>query len=81
MFHAELMPPSIIQLHTREDAVRLASDGRIAPNALIYAVFRKAGQETLFHAPIQGYYSGRLSAEMNDAWRSLRYLTPVGAGA
>jgi hypothetical protein len=63
-----LSPQSIVQIGDRDEFLTLAKEGRLPLNSGIYAVFRKASQETPFTMPIQGYYAKTLSPAAADRW-------------
>jgi SAM-dependent methyltransferase len=65
-------PQSIVQLQHREQCLTMAKEGRLPPNAGLYAVFRKAAQETPFATPAQGYYAHSLSPAAADMWLNMR---------
>lgn len=70
--YVELAPCRVITLQRREDILRMAQQGQIAKNSMIYAVFRKPQMQQEFKTPIQGYYGKTLSEEANQAWAALR---------
>ena len=72
LVYTELDPVRLVQLERRERIVEMARAGEIGRNAMLYAVLRKAGEESEFRCPRQGYYVGALSSEMDRAWRELR---------
>lgn len=72
LIYAQLSPFSLTQLHTREQISKMVTEGQIAPNALLYAVFRKGDEEQDFLPPMQGYYAGILSETCRQAWHKLR---------
>jgi hypothetical protein len=70
--YAELNPLKLIQLHTRESIIEMARQERIGRNSLIYTVLRKAGDDSDFRIPMQGYYANAISGEAASAWKTLR---------
>ena len=70
--YTQQQPLKIVGLKSREDIVRMARDDELAPNAMLYAVLKKAETESAFRVPVQGFYGGVLSDEMIDAWKTLR---------
>jgi hypothetical protein len=65
-------PQSIVQIGHRDELVTMANEGRLPPNSGLYAVYRKASQETAFVTPLQGYYSRTLSPAAADIWQNRR---------
>lgn len=72
MMYTEMRPLKIIQLDHREHILKIAKNGQIGKNALIYAVFRKPKEVLPFRVPIQGYYAGTISRNAAEAWKVLR---------
>jgi SAM-dependent methyltransferase len=67
----EIKSRHIVRLEDREHITRLAARGAIPNNAMLFAALRKRGGKP-FRIPMQGIYSGALSAGGNQAWRVLR---------
>lgn len=65
-------PQKIVQIGHRDEFIAMAKEGRLPQNSGIYAVFRKAPQETPFATPTQGYYSRSLSPTAADLWLNMR---------
>ena len=72
MVYAEVNPPRLESLPSREAILEMAKAGRIGRNANLAAVLQRPHSETPFRIPMQGYYSGRISQEAVDAWSELR---------
>lgn len=72
MAYAEVKPPKLVSLATREAVLELARDGRIGRNANLAAVLQRPHNEEPFRVPLQGYYAGRISQAAVDAWSELR---------
>lgn len=65
-------PPQVHSLNTREACVAFAKSGRVPANALLLAVYQKGTTAQPFRVPVQGYYAGTLSAELNKDWLTMR---------
>ncbi len=72
MLYAEIRPPRLESLASREAVLELAKGGRIGRNANLAAVLQRPAAEAPFRIPFQGYYAGRISQEAVDAWSELR---------
>jgi SAM-dependent methyltransferase len=72
MVYAEVDPPRLESLPSREAILDMAKAGRIGRNANLAAVLQRPHTEAPFHIPMQGYYSGRISQQAVDAWSQLR---------
>jgi len=72
MVYAEVDPPRLESLPTREAILDMAKAGRIGRNANLAAVLQRPHAEAPFRIPMQGYYAGRISQEAVDAWSQLR---------
>lgn len=72
LLHCQLVPPQLAPVPSREHLLRLAEKRELGENVLLYAVMRKAADESPFRVPIQGYYRGALSQEAQTAWLKLR---------
>lgn len=70
--YTELNPLKLIQLHERESIIEMVTQDQIGKNSLIYAVLRKAEQESDFRIPFQGYYANAVSQEAAEAWKTMR---------
>ena len=60
-----------IQIHRREDYVRMASAGEISAQVGLHAVLKKPTTERPFRVPFQGYYANTLPPELATAWQAL----------
>lgn len=67
-----LNPFELRSLNTRENFIEFAKTEQIATNSLIYAVFSKPETHKPFRVPMQGYYSGTLSRDLMQAWKTMR---------
>ena len=72
MIYAEVDPPRLESLPSREAILEMAKAGRIGRNANLAAVLQRPHTEAPFRIPIQGYYAGRISQQAGDAWSQLR---------
>jgi SAM-dependent methyltransferase len=72
MLYAEIDPPLLERLDSREAVLALAKAGRIGRNANLAAVLQRPNAEAPFRVPMQGYYAGRVSQDVVDAWSRLR---------
>lgn len=72
MAYAEVKPPRLESLPTREAVLEMAKAGRIGRNANLAAVLQRPHNEEPFRVPLQGYYAGRISQDAVDAWSELR---------
>ena len=72
MLYAEIDPPLLERLNSREAVLAMAKAGRIGRNANLAAVLQRPNAEAPFRVPMQGYYAGRISQEAVDAWSLLR---------
>jgi SAM-dependent methyltransferase len=72
MVYAEVAPPRLESLPSREAILEMAKAGRIGRNANLAAVLQRPHAEAPFRIPMQGYYAGRISQEAVDAWSALR---------
>jgi hypothetical protein len=68
---AAATPNRTVQLHSREDYVRLAIAKDLGPYSGLFAVAKKPAFDVPFKVPRQGYYDDRLPAELAEAWRNL----------
>lgn len=69
---AEIHPPKLVPLKTREHILELGLAKALPENGLYYAVMRKGAQESPFRVPMQGYYSGTLSDRAAKLWEEMR---------
>ncbi len=67
---SEAKPPRFTRISSREDYVRLALAGRLAPQSGMLAFMVKK-QEAPFAVPRQGYYDESLSPELRQAWQRM----------
>lgn len=51
--YAELHPLKLVELNSLEEFAKMANEGQIANNAMLYVIFRKDEMETEFNAPLQ----------------------------
>ncbi|MCC6913011.1 MAG: hypothetical protein IT566_04865 [Rhodospirillaceae bacterium] len=65
-------PPQVHSLNTREACVAFAKSGKIPANALLLVAYQKGPAAQPFRVPVQGYYAGALSAELNKDWQTMR---------
>ncbi len=72
MVYAEVNPPQMQTLHSREAVLEMAKAGRVGRNANLAVVMQRPFAEAPFQIPMQGYYAGRISQEAVDAWSQLR---------
>jgi SAM-dependent methyltransferase len=72
LLYAEIDPPRLEAMPSREAVLEMAKSGRIGRNANLAAVLRRPPTEEAFRVPMQGYYAGRISQEAVDAWSKLR---------
>jgi hypothetical protein len=70
--YAELSPLRLVPVTNREAVVRMAAEGSLGPNSLLYVIFKAPAEPGPFTAPMQGYYAGQLSGQAVDAWHDLR---------
>ena len=62
---------SAVELHSREQLLKMAAAGGVPNNAMLYVAMRKV-VDAEFKIPMQGYYAETISAEASGAWRELR---------
>jgi SAM-dependent methyltransferase len=72
MLYAEVNPPLMQTLPTREAVLELAKAGGVGRNANLAVVMQRPAAEAPFRIPMQGYYAGRISQDAVDAWSQLR---------
>lgn len=72
MLYAEVTPPQLVTLPSRESVLELAKAGRIGRNANLAVVMQRPLADAPFRIPMQGYYAGRISQDAVDAWSQLR---------
>jgi SAM-dependent methyltransferase len=72
MLYAEIDPPRLESLASREAVLEMAKAGRIGRNANLAAVLQRPAADAPFRIPFQGYYAGRISQAAVDAWSQLR---------
>ena len=60
-----------VEIHSREQLLKMAAAGGVANNAMLYVAMRKTKDEP-FRIPMQGFYAEAISAEAQAAWRDLR---------
>jgi hypothetical protein len=72
MLYAEISPPVLESLPSREAVLEMARAGRIGRNANLAAVLQRPPADHPFRVPMQGYYSGSISQDAVDAWSQLR---------
>jgi SAM-dependent methyltransferase len=70
--YAEHNPTKLIRLEDRETLIRLARQGPLGNDSLIYVTLRRPDEARPFQVPLQGYYAGTLTEEAKAAWRELR---------
>lgn len=62
---------SAVEIHSREQLLKMAAAGGVPNNSMLYVAMRKVKDEP-FKIPMQGFYAETLSAEAHEAWRELR---------
>jgi len=72
MVYAEIDPPRLESLASREAVLEMAKAGRIGRNANLAVVLQRPPVDEAFRIPMQGYYAGRISQAAVDAWSLLR---------
>jgi hypothetical protein len=72
MVFGALQPFKFVQIAKREDIGELTARKKIPPNAHLQVMLRKSADPVEFSAPMQGFYSGKLSPEMMKMWKELR---------
>lgn len=72
MVYSEIDPPRTFQFSERGQVHELAKSGKIGKNVNLYVIYRKPAEELPFRIPFQGYYSGTLTEEQQEAWQKLR---------
>ncbi len=74
MLYGQLHPFKLKSMNRREDVPAMVKAGQLGANGMIFAVLRKATQESPFRSPMQGVYADALSEDLVAAWHSdLRY--------
>jgi hypothetical protein len=74
MAYGQLQPFKLKSMNRREDVLAMARAGGFGDNGMVFAVLRKAAEETPFRTPMQGFYDGSLPDRLVEAWRAeLRY--------
>lgn len=61
LVYAELSPLKLVEIHTREELVQSGEMGGKLPVLL-------DSEKTAFCTQMEGYYSGKVSVQANDAW-------------
>jgi hypothetical protein len=64
-------PHRTVQLHRREDFVRLAIANGLGPFSGLFAVAKKDAFDAPFKVPQQGYYDDRLPVDLAEAWNKI----------
>jgi len=72
LLYCELDPPKMVQIEAREDMVDMLEQGKVARNAMLYAVLLKGSERAPFRVPMQGYYARTISQRAREAWETLR---------
>jgi hypothetical protein len=70
--YSESQPFRFVQIKNIEQLHEMKNRGEIRENSMLHAVLRKPREERIFVAPIQGYYSGSLSASATRDWTELK---------
>ena len=70
--YAEVNPPKMIQIQSREQILEMARNSSIDKNANLIVVLRRPEVEEPFRMPTQGYYAGAISQDASEAWLKLR---------
>lgn len=70
--YAELNPPRVIRLESRERILQMAKNNNIGKNALLMTVLRRPDEAQPFRFPFQGFYAGNISQNAANDWYSLR---------
>lgn len=62
---------SAVEIHSREQILKMAAAGGVANNSMLYVAMRKTADEP-FKIPMQGFYAQSISEEASHAWREMR---------
>jgi len=67
----QIKQQSSVEIHSREQLIKMAAAGGIPNNAMIYVAMRKTVDEP-FQIPMQGVYGSGVSTQVLEAWQGLR---------
>ena len=70
--YSELQPFRFVQIKNIEQIHEMKKRGEMRENSMLHAVLRKPQNEQTFVAPMQGYYSGKLSELAVQDWTNLK---------
>lgn len=70
--YMELNSGNTVQLTNREQILGMANNNEIGKNSMLMIVLQRPDVPQPFRFPVQGYYSGSISAEAAKAWQMLR---------
>lgn len=62
---------SAVEIHSREQLLKMAAAGGVPNNAMLFVAMRKI-KDAPFVIPMQGVYAQTISEEAQQAWRELR---------
>jgi hypothetical protein len=70
--HAESQPLRLIQIQSIAQVHEMGKRGELGTNSLHYVVLRKPQENRPFVVPMQGIYSGNVSAQAKEDWMKMR---------